>query len=86
LLSQFWLKDKSEALAVIEAAITEMGRSDMPYSFRVVTDQIAGGQIVFFDLQRVSPLQFNVTTGGIAGRQQLVERIKAAIVERVELS
>jgi len=37
-------------------------------------------------LQRVSPLQFNVTTGGVAGRQQLVERIKAAIVERVELS
>ncbi len=82
-MSDFWLKDKSAALEVITAAIKELGRADTPYSFGVVDDQAAGGQIVFFDLPRVSPLQFNVTTGDVSGQQQLIDKIKAAIVERL---
>ena len=82
-MSDFFLKDKSAALAVISAAIKELGRSDTPYSVGVVDDQAAGGQIVFFDLPRVSPLQFNITTKDVSGRQQLTDKIKSAIVERM---
>ena len=82
-MSDFWLKDKSEALGVINAAIKELGRTDTPYSVGVVDDQAAGGQIVFFDLPRISPLQFNLTTNGVAGRQQLIDQIKAAVIERL---
>ncbi len=84
-MSNLWLKDKSAALAVITAAIMELSRTDTPYSFGVVDDQATGGQIVYFDLPRVSPLQFNVTTSGVLGRQQLIDKISAAIVERLEI-
>ncbi len=84
-MSNFWLKDKSAALAVITAAIMELSRTDTPYSFGVVDDQATGGQIVYFDLPRVLPLQFNVTTSGVLGRQQLIDKISAAIVERLEI-
>ena len=82
-MSDFSLKDKSAACAVITAAIKELGRADTPYYYGVVDDQAAGGQIVYFDLPRVSPLQFNVTTSGVSGRQQLIDKIKSAIVERM---
>ncbi len=82
-MSDFWLKDKSAALAFITAAIKELGRADTPYSVGVADEQVTGGQIVFFDLPRVSPLQFNVTTNDVSGRQQLIDKIKAAIVERL---
>ncbi len=81
-MSDFTLKDKCEACAVITAAIKELGRTDTPYSFGVVGDRAAGGQIVCFDLPRDSPLQFNVTTGDVSGQQQLIDKIKSAIVER----
>ena len=82
-MTDFWLKDKSAALEVITAAIKELGRTDTPYYYGVVDDQAAGGQIVFFDLPRVSPLQFNVTTKDVSGWEQLIDKIKAAIVERL---
>ncbi len=82
-MSDFWLKDKSEALGVINAAIKELGRTDTPYAVGVVDDQAADGQIVFFDLPRVSPLQFNITTDDVSGQQQLIDKIKAEIVERL---
>ena len=82
-MSDFWLKDKSAALEVITAAIKELRRTDTPYAVGVVDDQAAGGQIVFFDLPRVSPLQFNITTKDVSGRQQLTDKIKSAIVERM---
>ena len=84
-MSEFWLKDKSAALEVITAAIIELGRVDTPCSVGVVDDQAAGGQIVYFDLPRVSPLQFNVTTSGVSARQQLIDKIRAVIVERMEI-
>ncbi len=80
-MNDFWLKDKSEAFFVIEAAIKELGRTDTPFSFGVVRDQAAGGQILFFDLPRVSPLQFIITTKDVSGRPQLIDKIKTAIVE-----
>ena len=65
---------------------TEQGwrRSDTPYSYGAVSDQPTGEQLVFFDLPRISPLQFNIPTVGITDRRQLIERIKAAIAERLE--
>lgn len=83
-MSKFQLKDKAEAYEVIKAAIKQLGRSDTPFSYGAVSDKPTEEQIVFFDLPRISPLQFNIPTVGITDRQQLIERIKAAIVERLE--
>lgn len=84
-MNEFELKDKAEAYEVIKAALDALGRSDTPFSYGVVTDQTAGAQIVFFDLPRVSPLQFNIPTIGVDTRRGLVDRIKAAILERLEI-
>lgn len=78
------MKDKAEAYEVIKAAINELGRSDIPFSYGAVFDQPTEKQIVFFDLPRISPLQFNIPIVGITDRQQLIERVKVAIVERLE--
>ena len=81
---RYELKDNGEAYAVIKAAIDELNRSDMPFSYGAVYVQEKSNQIVFFDLPRISPLQFNIPTVGITGRQQLIDKIKAAISERLE--
>ncbi len=81
-MSEFRLKDGAEVYEVIREAVAELGRTDIPFSFGVVRDQDAGGQIVYFDLPRVSPLQFNLRTDGVGSRRQIVDRIKAMIVAR----
>ncbi len=82
-MSGFELKDKAEAYEVITAALDAVGRADTPFSYGVVRDQDSGGQIVFFDLPRVSPLQFNLRTDGGDTRRRMVDRIKALIVQRL---
>jgi len=82
-MNEFRLKHKEEVYEVIREAVAELGRTDMPFSYGVVQDQDSGGQIVFFDLPRVSPLQFNLRTDGGDTRRQVVGRIKAAVVERL---
>ncbi len=83
-MNEFELKDQAEAYEVITAALEALGRADTPFSYGVVGDQTAGAQIVYFDLPRVSPLQFNVTTKGVGTRRQLIERIRAEILDRLE--
>ncbi len=84
-MNEFELKDKEEAYEVIQAALDALGRGDTPFSYGVVRDQTAESQIMFFDLPRVSPLQFNIPTVGITDGRQMIERIKAAILERLEI-
>lgn len=84
-MNELELKDKAEAYEVITAALEALGRTDTPFSYGVVRDQTAGAQIVFFDLPRVSPLQFNISTEGVGTRPQLIERICAAILERLKI-
>ncbi|MDQ3688334.1 MAG: hypothetical protein M3430_22450 [Acidobacteriota bacterium] len=83
-MSEFQLKDKGEVYEVIREAVAELGRTDTPFSYGVVDEEgAAGGQIVFFDLPRVSPLQFNLLTDGLSSRRQTVDRIKAMILQRL---
>ncbi len=84
-MNEFELKDQAEAYEVITAALDKLGRGDTPFSYGVVRDLTAEAQIVFFDLPRVSPLQFNISTEGVNTRRQLIERIGAAILERLEI-
>ena len=84
-MSKHQLTDKEEVRAVITAVLHELGRSDTPYSYGVAVDRETSEQILYFDLPRVSPLQFNVKVGGITERRQLIERVKAAIMERLEV-
>ena len=84
-MSQHQLIDKEEVRAVITAVLEELGRSDTPYSYGVAFDRETSEQILYFDLPRVSPLQFNIKVGGVTTRRQLKERIKAAIVERLKV-
>ena len=84
-MSQHQLTDKEEVRAVITAVLKELGRSDTPYSYGVAVDRETAEQILYFDLPRVSPLQFNINLGGITTREQLIKRVKEAIVERLEV-
>lgn len=80
----FQLQDKADVFEVISAALAALGRSDTPYSYGAVPNPEGKGQILYFDLPRLSPLQFNIRTTGITTREQLIERIKRAITERLE--
>ncbi len=82
-MSEFRLKDEAEVYELIREAVEELGRSDTPFSYGVVSDETAGGQIIYFDLPRVSPLQFNLRTAGLDSRRQIVDRIKALILLRL---
>lgn len=83
-MRQFQLHDKAEVEAIIQAAVASVGRRDTPFSFGVVPGRTQHEQLVYFDLPRLSPLQFNISTDGITTRQQLIEQIKAAILQRLE--
>lgn len=83
-MSQHQLTDKEDVREVITAVLNELGRSDTPYSYGVAVERETSEQILYFDLPRVSPLQFNIKLGGITMREQLIERVKEAIVERLE--
>ena len=83
-MNAYQVQDKAEVLAVITAALEALGRTDRPFSYGVVEDPEGGGQIIYFDLPRLSPLQFNLRTAGITHRQELIELIQAAISERLE--
>lgn len=82
-MSEFRLKDKAEVDDVIREAVAELGRSDTPFAYGAVNDETAGGQILYFDLPRVSPLQFNIRTAGAATRRQVVEKISAEVAARL---
>ncbi len=82
-MREFRLKDKAEVYELIREAVEELGRNDTPFSYGVVHDEAAGGQILYFDLPRVSPLQFNLRTDGLDSRRQIVDKIKALIVVRL---
>ena len=84
-MSQHQLTDKENVREVITTVLNELGRSDTPYSYGVAIDRETSEQILYFDLPRVSPLQFNVKVGGITTREQLLERVKEAIVERLKV-
>ena len=84
-MSEFRLKDKAEVDELIREAVGSLGRSDTPFSYGVVNDEVGGGQIRYFDLPRVSPLQFNIGTAGAASRRQVVEKIKEAVAARLEV-
>ncbi len=84
-MSQHQLTDKEDVRAVITAALHELGRTDTPYSYGVAVDRETSEQILYFDLPRVSPLQFNIKLVGITTREHLIERVAAAIVERLEV-
>ena len=81
-MGEFRLRGKAEAYEVIREALEECGRSDTPYSYGAVPDTVTNQQVVFFDLPRLSPLQFNVSTEEVTDRTGLVAKIRRAITER----
>lgn len=82
-MSDYSINDKIEALEVIRAAIWNLNRDDTPYTYGAAIDPETNHQIVYFDLPRVSPLQFNISTAGAQNRAELVERIVRAIRSRL---
>ncbi len=84
-MSQHQLTDKEDVREVVTVVLNELGRSDTPYSYGIAADRETAEQILYFDLPRVSPLQFNIRLGGITEREQLIERVKEAIAERLKV-
>ena len=67
-VSEFRLKDKPKCTMLSARRSRSWAANDTPFSYGVVSDETGGGQILYFDLPRVSPLQFNpgrrVSTSG----------------------
>ncbi len=70
--------------AVIREVLEGCGRCDTPYSYGAAPDSETGRQLVFFDLPRLSVLQFNVSTEEVSDRAGLVAKIRRAITERAD--
>lgn len=83
-MSEHQLTDKEDVRQVVTAVLNELGRSDTPYSYGVAVDRETAEQILYFDLPRVSPLQFNIKIGSLTTQKQLLERVKEAIMERLK--
>lgn len=79
------LQDRAEIYQIIKSALESLGRSDEPYSYGVANDYDPGQLIIYFDVPRISPLQFNLTFDDHVSREHLVERIKEAIKRRLEI-
>lgn len=82
-MTEFRINDKIEALEVIRAAIWSLERDDTPYTYGAAIDPETNEQIVYFDLPRVSPLQFNISTAGAKNRAEVIERIVQAVRVRL---
>ena len=82
-MTEYRINDKLEALEVIRAAIWSLERDDTPYTYGAAIDPETGEQIIYFDLPRVSPLQFNISTKGATVREEVVERIVRMIRSRI---
>lgn len=78
------MQDEADVQAVIKAVLTELGRTDTPYAYGVAVDGETGEQIIYFDLPRISPLQFNVGVGASVTREQLVATIKKAVARAAQ--
>ena len=82
-MTEYRIDDKIEALDVIRLAVWRLGRDDTPYTYGAAIDPETGQQIIYFDLPRVSPLQFNISTEGATEREEVVERIVRAVRSRL---
>lgn len=80
---KFRINNQQEALDMIRAAVERLGRDDTAYNYGAAIDTATDEQIIYFDLPRVSPLQFNVSTAGAGGRVELIERVRWAIADRL---
>ncbi len=78
------IKDKDDVLGIVGEALSMLRREDGIFSYGVVEDQANGGQLIYFDLPRVSPLQFNIKLGRGQNRAQAVALVKEAIQSRLE--
>ena len=85
-MGAYEVKDSTEVLELIRQSLTELGRDDAAYRYGVAHDHESGKQVVYFDVPRVSPLQFNIyVEPEIKTRQDLSRKIKAAITARLDL-
>lgn len=80
------LRDKEDVYNVVKAAVAALGRSDEPYSFGVAEDREAGRHIIYFDLPRISPLQFNVYYESGTAAEAIVDLVTEKIRQRLESS
>ena len=74
---------KEEVYNLIKAALAELPRYDEPYSYGIAAAAGTDNLIVYFDLPRVSPLQFNVTVPHDASPEVMTSRIKQTIEQRL---
>ncbi len=52
----------------------------------MVDDEASEKQLIYFDLPRISPLQFNLTLERSLSRNEITHRIKEAIQTRLKVA
>lgn len=86
MVSRSVIKDKDDVLAIVGEALSALGRDDGIFSYGAVEDGKSGAQLIYFDLPRVSPLQFNIRLDRGISRDETVAIVQKAIQERIDLT
>lgn len=78
------VKDGAEALDLIKEALLALEREDNVYHYGVANDAESGQQVVYFDVPRISPLQFNTyVTPELETRENVIAALRSAINRRL---
>ena len=78
-------EDKEAVKALICKALEQVGRSDSAYNYGIVFDDRTMNWVIYFDIPRISPLQFNLTLSShISSESALVEQIRDEISRRMK--
>ncbi len=81
------IEDKDDVLRMVGEALSELGRDDGIYSYGVVDESLESGrQLIYFDLPRISPLQFNIRLDHGLSRDKAIAFVKEAIKRRLDIS
>ena len=86
-MSMYEVRDKDEVWQLVREALANLGREDVTmYHHGVAMDEGSGQQVVYFDLPKISILQFNIYVAPeITSRGELLARIRAEIKKRLEM-
>ena len=81
------VRDKDEVWQLVREALADLNRDDVSvYHHGVAVDEERGLQVVYFDIPKISVLQFNIyVTPEITSRNDLLMIISGAINKRLDI-
>jgi hypothetical protein len=77
---------QEEVYNLIKAALAEFPRYDEPHSYGIAEDVGTNDLVIYFDLPRVLPLQFNISVPYNSSPEVITSHIKQTIEGRLKIN